>query len=1152
MNPFVSYLRNLIEIHGSGAGVKETSYYGTLEGLFNEVGKSLKPRVRCIINLKNQGAGLPDGGLFTASQFQKSGDVEPLNGQNPERGVIEIKGTQEDVKVISDSEQVSRYWQKYRQVLVTNYRDFILIAEDENGNAVKLEAYCLAGSEAEFWQKAKNGDLVKEHSDRFLEYLKRVMLHAAPLTAPVDVAWFLASYARDAKSRIESHSSIPALTTIRTALEEALGVKFAGEKGDRFFRSTLVQTLFYSVFSAWVLWHKENPTRQDKFDWRTTAYCLHVPMIQALFHQMSDPRKLKALGILEVLDWTGTVLNRVQRQEFFKKFAEAEAVQYFYEPFLQAFDPELRKELGVWYTPREIVQYMVARVDTVLREELGIDDGLADSNVYILDPCCGTGAFLVEVLKRIAEIKGDDALGSANVKQAAIKRVFGFEILTAPFVVAHLQLGLFLQNQGLPLVDEKERVGVYLTNALTGWEPPDETAKKQIQQLELNFPELKEERDAADEVKRDKPILVILGNPPYNAFAGVSPKQEEGLVDVYKQGLISDWGIKKFNLDDLYVRFFRLAEQRIAEKTQKGVVCYISNHSWVSDQSFVVLRQRLLSSFDRFWIENMHGNRKISEYAPDGRTSETIFAIPGFSAGIQQGIVISLWVKSGKKCQNKKVLFRDDLNAAKAVQRRKEILESLNAQDFDSQYKSVNPEKINRYSFRTSDVANHYLEYPKLVDLCAYPPMNGLFEKRGGALIDIDKSALEKRMQMYYDKSIDWDTIKELGTGLSKEAAGFEPKKVRAKVQASENYQPQKINRYAIRPYETRWCYYSNVSPLWNRSRPALYAQLWEGNIFLISRPAGVANPEGVPLFLTSVLGDNDFLRGHAYYFPLRFMPTSNNKITKHTKPQNTLFNLEEISNTTATANLSTKARQYLNQLGITNPDADAETAGLIWMHALAIGYSPAYLTDNADGIRQDWPRIPLPNSKTTLIASAELGKKIAALLDTENNVAGVTLGKVNPQLKTIAVISRVGGGQINPDTGELAITAGWGNAGKAGVTMPGKGKINTRSYTPEELQVISEIELLGKNTNDIYLNEIAYWRNIPNQVWEYTIGGYQVIKKWLSYREEKLLGRSLNIEEVREVTNIARRIAAIILLQPELDANYQTIKNSCFDWNNF
>ena len=256
--------------------------------------------------------------------------------------------------------------------------------------------------------------------------------------------------------------------------------------------------------------------------------------------------------------------------------------------------------MGVWYTPPEIVEYMVARVDTVLREELHLADGLADPNVYVLDPCCGTGAYLVEVLKQIDRTlkeRGADATTAEQLKNAAMQRVFGFEILPAPFVVAHLQLGLLLQNLGASL-GSHERASVYLTNALTGWEPP------QAPKTRLLFSELEEERDAAEKVKRHTPILVVLGNPPYNAYAGVSPAEEQGLIEPYKEGLISKWGIKKFNLDDLYVRFFRLAERRIAKQTGKGVVCFISNHSWVSDPSFVVLRQSLLESFDRFWLAN--------------------------------------------------------------------------------------------------------------------------------------------------------------------------------------------------------------------------------------------------------------------------------------------------------------------------------------------------------------------------------------------------------------------------------------------------------------------------------------------------------------------------------------------------------------------
>ena len=157
---------------------------------------------------------------------------------------------------------------------------------------------------------------------------------------------------------------------------------------------------------------------------------------------------MQPLGLTEVLDWTAAALDRVDRVAFFARFNEGEAVPYFYEPFLEAFDPDLRKQLGVWYTPSEVVRYMVARVDRALRNDLGIADGLAAENVFVLDPCCGTGAYLAEVLRRIAanlDSRGMGALVGAGVKQAAMERVFGFEIMPAPFVVAHLQVGLTMQ-----------------------------------------------------------------------------------------------------------------------------------------------------------------------------------------------------------------------------------------------------------------------------------------------------------------------------------------------------------------------------------------------------------------------------------------------------------------------------------------------------------------------------------------------------------------------------------------------------------------------------------------------------------------------------------------------------------------------------------
>ena len=225
--------------------------------------------------------------------------------------------------------------------------------------------------------------LTEAIGDSFNEYLTRVLLQAAPLTAPKEVAWFLASYARDAKARIEGQGDLPGLATLRTALEEALGLKFTGKDGEHFFRSSLVQTLFYGVFSAWVLWCKRPTTGpKDKFNWHEAAWSLHVPMIKTLFEQLATPTKLQSLGLEEVLNWTQTALNRVERPAFFANFEEHHAVQYFYEPFLAAYDPVLRKRLGVWFTPPDVVRYMVARIDKVLREQLQVANGFADPNVY--------------------------------------------------------------------------------------------------------------------------------------------------------------------------------------------------------------------------------------------------------------------------------------------------------------------------------------------------------------------------------------------------------------------------------------------------------------------------------------------------------------------------------------------------------------------------------------------------------------------------------------------------------------------------------------------------------------------------------------------------------------------------------------------------
>lgn len=354
MDPLSRYLAEVAAVHASGAGVPETSYYPALSNLFNEIGKDLSPRVRAIINLKNRGAGLPDGGFFTAEQVDRTRGAMAIPTP-PARGALEVKPTSEDAFLTAEGEQVTRYSKHYRQVLVTNLRDFVLVGQDTTAQPVKLETFRLASSEREFWRLARDPKKVPAHAaSAFVEYLTRVLLQPAALVSPKDLAFFLAR-SPATRAAASKGASLSALDGLRPALEEALGLKFEGDKGAHFFRASLVQTLFYGVFSAWTIWSKQSPGAGARFDWRLSAYYLQVPIIRKLFHEVSEPGQLTSLGLAEVLDWAGATLNRVDRPAFFASFAAEDAIQYFYEPFLEAYDPELRKSLGVWYTRPEVV-----------------------------------------------------------------------------------------------------------------------------------------------------------------------------------------------------------------------------------------------------------------------------------------------------------------------------------------------------------------------------------------------------------------------------------------------------------------------------------------------------------------------------------------------------------------------------------------------------------------------------------------------------------------------------------------------------------------------------------------------------------------------------------------------------------------------------
>ena len=1113
-----TYLDDLRRIRASGGATGERSSYGPLANLLNAVGATLKPKVFCVGELADQGAGHPDFGLYTAKQVQRG---RPREGQAPERGVVEVKSPHEDLRAPAVREQVVRYWGRYRLVLVTNLREFGLVGPDPDGGEAMLESFRLAESEEAFARRLEHPrTLARAVGAALGEYLARALSHRAALAEPKDLAWLLASYARDGLARVEAAGDAPSLEAVRSALEDALGVRFEGERGARFFRSTLVQTLFYGVFSAWVLWARAGAGSSAaggeprpaggagydtaRFSWREAVWHLRAPVLRALFQQLSDPGRLQPLGLVEVLDWTAAALDRVDREAFFSRFNEGEAVPYFYEPFLEAFDPELRKQLGVWYTPAEVVRYMVARVDRALKDDLDIPDGLAAENVYVLDPCCGTGAYLAEVLRRIAANLGGRGLGAlagARVRQAATERVFGFEIMPAPFVVAHLQVGLTMQDLDAPLADDgAERAGIFLTNALTGWEP--RTTKP------LPFPELEEERDRAERVKQETPILVILGNPPYNGFAGMAVDEERELSEAYR----TTRRVRRpegQGLNDLYVRFFRMAERRIAEKTGRGVVCFISNYSWLDGLSFTGMRERYLEAFDAIRIDCLNGDKyKTGKVAPDGSPDPSIFSTEGDPVGIQVGTAIATLVRKADHAPAAEVGFRHLWGQAK----REGLLETAETEP-GAIYGGIEPVLPLGLPFVQTAVSEDWFDWPALPDLfpVSYP---GVQTKRDSFLVDVDLDRLKERIADYFNPDVSHEEIARRYAGAMKSSSGFivrDAPAVRDALLKRGGPDESGFIRFAYRPFDNRWLYWEPGHGLLGRPVPDYRPHVFDGNLWLVLQ--NKARPDLSPPLVISHAGDLNQMNSGVYCVST-YLLGGDALEADGSQPQ---------------SNLSSTARSYLSAVNGNVMD--------LFHHVITTLHGPAYNRVNADALRAEGPRIPLvgwadgkaKGAAEALAESAARGRELARLLDSDTPVPGVTQGTLRPEIAAIAVPATLDGRNMAGD--DFALTTGWGHFGQSSAVMPGQGRVDERAYAPDERAALDDAStILGKTTFDIHLNRRARWRNVPAAVWRYKLGGYQVLKKWLSYRERDILARPLRPEEVQHFTDTARRIAAILM----------------------
>ena len=392
----------------------------------------------------------------------------------------------------------------------------------------------------------------------------------------------------------------------------------------------------------------------------------------------------------------------------------------------------------------------------------------------------------------------------------------------------------------------------------------------------------------------------------------------------------------------------------------------------------------------------------------------------------------------------------------------------------------------------------------------------GVQTKRIRSFVDVDLDRLRERIAVYFNPDVSHEEIARRYPGAMKSSSGFVVRDARAVRDALLNRgvpDESGFIRFAYRPFDNRWLYWEPGHGLLGRPVPDYTPHVFEGNLWLVLQ--NKARPDLSPPLVISHIGDLNQMNSGVYCVSTYL--DGHGLEADGSQPQ---------------PNLSSTARSYLSAVNGNVMD--------LFHHVITTLHDPAYNRVNADALRAEGPRIPLvgwPDGKSegaaeALVESAARGRELARLLDSDTPVPGVTQAPLRPALAAIAVPATVGGHNMAGD--DFTVTAGWGHHGVGDAVMPGQGRAVERLHTPEEREALGEtLPALGNTTLDIYLNPNAFWRNVPAAVWRYKLGGYQVLKKWLSYRERTVLARPLRPEEVKHFTDTARRIAAILSMPP-------------------
>ncbi len=1016
-------------------------------------------------------------------------DLVVRRGNTPV-GYIETKDIGQDLSRTERSEQLKRYREALHNLILTDYVEFRLYRGGELAASASLGSL----DSGNRLHRTRDGEsAVMALFQQFLAAkaptlgnAKELAEHMAALTRLLCATILKAYEDEEHDPNIEQHFHHEMAIFRRVLIHDLKPETFA---------DMYAQTISYGLFAARCAHHAGTP-----FDRQSAIFDLPGtnPLLRSLFGRMAgpeiDPRIEWAVNDLAAL------LDRARMAEILRDFGQRsqreDPVVHFYETFLAAYNPKLREQRGVYYTPEPVVGYIVRSVHALLKGEFGLPMGLADTDtttyantnptvqtaagkprkrvesprVLVLDPACGTGTFLHAVVDEIQdELRSQGLAGAwpAYVADHLLPRLFGFELLMAPYTVAHLKLGLQLAESGYDVQDAHSRLNVYLTNTLE--QPGD------MEVLPLYGQALAAESREAAGVKSDLPIMVVLGNPPYSGnSANASYREVDGKRQFTPIGkLVHDYYYvdghplgernPKYLQDD-YVKFIRWAEDRV-ERTGAGVVAYITNHGYLDNPTFRGMRQHLMSTFDELYLLDLHGSSKRQEKAPDGGVDENVF-------DIMPGVTIALMVRRSGPHSVACAVYHADLYG-----QRQDKYAWLNAHDKnDTPWERLMPQSPFYRFVSVGHSASEYEALPSTTELFGVS-VNGFKTHRDDFAIAFQRSDIEGRIRDLRDERLSDEALRtryKLGTR-------YDLRSARKAIEANPVWE-RAVMCCAYRPFDERWCYYS--STVMDRPRRELFDHVVGQRNFCLSISRQQATV-GFCHAIISVAPPNDCLisnvsreAGHA--FPLYLYPQSD-----------MLPGLEQPTAAPGgrRPNLDEKLIARLSRgLGLSfvpdgHGDLQATYGPEDMLHYIyALLYAPGYRARYADQLKIDFPRIPFTANVALFRTLCGFGDELCALhlLD-------------SPALDTLRTRYP---------------------------SSDGDNLVDKPRYLPEE------------DGGKVHINKKQYFEGITEEAWSFYIGGYQPLQKWLKDRQ----GRNLDYDDILHYQHIVVALEETMRLMAEID----------------